>query len=83
MAEMMHTPYADGYGQIVATWHAPTVDNAPARALMSAVMLRELPIAHWRSPDTVYVGDVRGDAVLYRITGWDVEEKALIVERVA
>ena len=73
------------YGAISVTWHAPTVDVAPERALMSASLLSGFYTGAgapwWPEPDVVYVGHIHGEPVYYRVTGWDPDHKALILER--
>lgn len=75
---------APTYGQIVARWAATVVVEAPERALITLELVRSLDNrALWCNADRLYLGDdQRGEEVIYRVTGWDAEATALVVERV-
>jgi hypothetical protein len=70
----------DDFGDIHVTRHAPTVDNAPARALIGLSSIRHGGVEP--HGDRLYIGHWRdGQAVYYRVIGWHAERQALIVER--
>lgn len=73
---------ADEYGTVVVSRHIPTVEEAPDRGLMSVGLLRDLDQVYLYDLDLIYIGRTAdGHDVFYRITGWDPEHKALIIER--
>lgn len=64
---------------IRVTHHAPTVDHAPDRALLSLAAIAAMP---WLpDADRIYVGHDDTGPVYYQVVGWDATERALIVER--
>lgn len=73
---------ATEYEHVQVTRTVPIITAAPARALMSAAMLRTIDSVYWYTPDVVYLGDDPGHRpVYYRVVGWDTDHKALIIER--
>lgn len=70
------------YGEIVLTRHSPMVEKAPERSLISLAALREMKDAYFAAPDVLLVGWYFLDSrpCYYRVTGWNGEHKALIVE---
>jgi hypothetical protein len=70
------------YGNIVVTVRAPTVDDAPDRALITLALIAH-PNSHlWIQGDRIYVGhNPDGKPIYYRVTGWEPDPGALIVER--
>ena len=67
------------FGNIVITRNAPTVDSAPARALVS---LGSLNRGVEPCGDRLYVGHWRdGTPVYYRVIGWHAERQALVVQK--
>ena len=71
------------YGGITLRATMPVVLEAPQRTLLTAGMFAsEYGASPYIDGDLVCVGQTRtGEQVWYKITGWDAEQKALILER--
>lgn len=72
------------FGQIIASWAHTTVEQADPRALVSLEFFASLdPRAVFVRGDRLFLGnDKDGNEVIYRVTGWHADDRALIVERV-
>lgn len=76
-------PQSEPYGDCIATHLAVIIERADPRVLITAEMLQIFPQATFLAADVVRVGQTAdGTDVLYRITGWDARERALIGERI-
>jgi hypothetical protein len=75
-------PSSETYRQVIFTRHVATVVEAPELALLSVNLLRQLDTVYFAGPDLLYIGNLEdGTKVHYRITGWDTDQKALIMQR--
>lgn len=68
------------YGDVVVRRGPAIIEKAPGVALMSPELFLRLD-AVFIDRDIIRVGeDLDGEPVSYRITGWDADHKALIIQ---